>query len=100
LEYTATELLLIIAAVGAVVVNVIIAWRTGKVADQTLIKAAVIEGHVNSKETKYNEQIISLQKENELLKNTIADKDKTAALLAQSIIQRPGRSTDVGQDKV
>jgi len=85
MEYTAPEILLMIAAIGAVLVNIIIAWRNGKVADQTLTKASVIEGHVNSRETKYVEQISSLTKEIETYKNFINEKDKIASLLAQSV---------------
>lgn len=85
MTYTAPEVLLFLAAVGTILVNVIVAWRTGKVADQTLIKASVIEGHVNSRETKYIEQIAGLTRENDILKATIANHDKVAALLAQSV---------------
>ena len=85
--------LLIIAAVGTVAVNIINAWRIEKKVDETLITAAVIKGHVNSKETKYVEQLVSLQKENELLRQIIVEKDKDKALLAQATTLRH-RSSD------
>lgn len=95
MNYTAAEMLLFIAAIGAIITQSIIAFKTGKVADhtnkivdQTLLKAAVIEGHVNSKETKYVEQITALTRENEILRSVILDKDRVAALLAQSAIMR------------
>ena len=87
LGYTSSEMLLVIAAIGAVIVNIIMAWKTGTRVEQTLMKASIIEGHVNSKETKYVEQLASAQREIDLLKNVIIDKDKVAGLLAQSVSQ-------------
>lgn len=84
MNYTAPEVLLIIAAVGAVAVNVISAWRMGTKIDAVKLDTAVVLGHVNSKETKYMEQLASKDRELELLKGIIVDKDKDKALLAQS----------------
>jgi len=85
--YTAPEILLFIAAIGTLIVNSIYAWRTGTAVQQTLTKTSIIEGHVNSKETKYVEQITSLGKEIDLLKQVIINNEKTAALLAQAVVQ-------------
>jgi len=78
-QLTAPEILLIIAAIGVVLNNMIQSWRIGT-------KVAVIEGHVNSKETKYAEQIVSKDNEIQILRNIIVDKDKDKALLAQAVI--------------
>jgi len=101
MHYSAPEFLLIIAAMGTIIVNIINAWKnTSKIQDNTnkldIIgqKTATIEGHVNSKETKYVEQIASLTRENEILRTVIIDKDKTAALLAQSVITSKGTKDD------
>ena len=99
MNYTAPEVLLIIAAVGALIVNAITAWKTGNAVQQTLIKTAIIEGHVNSKETKYVEQIASLQKEVDILKTVIVEKEKIAALLAQSVIQDKAHKVPLTVDK-
>lgn len=58
-----------------------------RVNDLTLQKTAVIEGHVNSKETKYLGDIAALQQEVRILRETLSDKKETAALLAQSVKQ-------------
>ena len=92
-KLNSADWLLIIAAVGTVAVNIINAWRIERKVDETLVTAAVIKGHVNSKETKYVEQLVSLQKENELLRQIIVEKDKDKALLAQATVMRH-RSTD------
>ena len=87
MSYTSSEILLFIAAIGLLIKNAIDSWKLNDMARQTLQKAAVIEGHVNSKETKYVEEIVSLKKEIEILNKVIIDKEKTAALLAQSIVK-------------
>ena len=87
MHYTAPEVLLFIAAIGVLLQNTISAWRNGTKIDQTLTKASIIEGHVNSKETKYVEQISSYQREVQTLKETIAEKNKIAEMLAQSVAQ-------------
>lgn len=94
--FTATEVLLMIAAIGVVGVNMITAWRNGTKIDQTLMKTAVIEGHVNSEKAQLVEQLKSKETEITLLKNVIVDKDKDKALLAQAAI-RP-RGTDIFPD--
>lgn len=58
-----------------------------RVNDLTLQKTVVIEGHVNSKETKYLGDIAALQQEVRILRETLSDKKETAALLAQSVKQ-------------
>lgn len=49
-----------------------------------LIKTAKVEAHVNSQSTKFQEQILSLSRENEILKGVILDKVKVSELLAQA----------------
>ena len=92
--YTATDIVLVITALGIVIVNIVAALRTnvklnentGKT-NEILTKASIIEGHVNSKETKYVEQINSYQREIETLKATVIEKNRVAELLAQSVVQ-------------
>lgn len=93
--YTAPEILLFIGAVAALLVQTIGAWRSGarsidtnQKVGETLVKTAVIEGHVNSKETKYIAEIAALQDKCKMLELILADKDRTAALLAQSVTSR------------
>jgi hypothetical protein len=86
-HYTAAEFSLIIAALGVMLVNVINAWRQNSKLDSIGQKTATIEGHVNSKETKYVEQLAAMTRENDILRTVIIDKDKTAALLAQSVVR-------------
>jgi len=85
-NYSATEFSLVLGAFGIICVNIINAWKQNTKLDNIGQKAATIEGHVNSKETKYIEQITALTRENEILRSVIIDKDKTAALLAQSVL--------------
>lgn len=87
MSYTAPEVLLFIAAIGVLLQNTITAWRTSNKIDQTLVKTAVIEGHVNSKEARYVEQLSSKDKEIEVLKGVLIEKDRISALLAQSVVQ-------------
>jgi hypothetical protein len=102
--YTAPEWLLIIgglvtlvAAIGGVIVNVIMAVKTKTVVDaihatttgaqtttnDTLAEAKVITGHVNSQASLQNAKIDALQKDLELFKTIVADMKQAAALLAQ-----------------
>jgi hypothetical protein len=97
-SYTAPELVLIIAAVGALIAQSLGAWRHGSKLDENTrathataaavqnidVKTAVIEGHVNSKEATYVAEIAGLRRENELLRKIVADAKETAALLAQA----------------
>ena len=97
--YSATDLTLIISAIFGGMALLISTWKTNaKVDANTAItaatavkvntietKAAVIEGHVNSKESKYIEQLTALNRENELLRQMIMDKQKTADMLAQAM---------------
>lgn len=83
-----------VTAVGVAIVNIITAAgaarqrqeQTNKI-DETLRKTAVIEGHVNSEKTRAAGEIATLQKEVLLLRELMADKKETAALLAQSAVQ-------------
>lgn len=83
-----------VTAVGVAIVNIITASaaarqrqvQTDKI-DETLRKTAVIEGHVNSEKTRAAGEIATLEKEVLLLRELMADKKETAALLAQSAAQ-------------
>ena len=93
------DIVVILGVVFAGLAQLIATWRNGTKLDTNTAatvataatvntiqtKAAVIEGHVNSKEAKYVEQILALQRENELLRQMIADKRETAAILAQAV---------------
>lgn len=89
-----------VTAVGVAIVNIITAAaaarqrqvQTDKI-DETLRKTAVIEGHVNSEKTRAAGEIATLQKEVLLLRELMADKKETAALLAQSTIQTSAHKT-------
>lgn len=87
----------LVTAVGAVAVKIIGALsdaarqrqaQTEKI-DETLRKTAVIEGHVNSEKTRAAGEIAALKVEIVLLRETMADKKETAALLAQSVVATP-----------
>jgi len=92
--YTAPEMVLMITAGGIVITNTINALRTNGKLDAIKEKTAVIEGHVNSKETKYMEQLASKDNEINILKSVIAAKDRDKALLAQAVASRT-RSFDI-----
>lgn len=97
--YSATDLTLIISAIFGGMALLISTWKTNakvdantavteataKKVDTIETKAAVIEGHVNSKESKYVEQLTALNRENDLLRQMIADKQQTANMLAQAM---------------
>lgn len=72
-----------IIAYKTVLLNKRIDAQTDKI-DLTLRKTEVIEGHVNSEKTAAAGKIETLEKENSLLREMMADKKETAALLAQA----------------
>jgi len=78
------EILLLVAAIGAVLVNVITAWGNRARLDQVVQTSKVIEGHVNSAATRSIVERESLITEKTALRDTIEEMKKTAALLAQS----------------
>ena len=78
------EILLLVAAIGAVIVNVITAWNNKAKLLEVAQTAKVIEGHVNSATTRSAMEKESLIAERTALKETIEDMRKTAALLAQT----------------
>jgi hypothetical protein len=86
--YTAPEILLFIAAIGLVLTNTITAWRQGNKLNVISEKTAIIEGHVNSKETKYIEEMKAKDTQIELLKSVIESQNKDKALLAQAVALR------------
>ena len=88
----------IIAALAAAIVSVINALRIADVmvkqdADSVRMDTVskdteAIKGHVNSEKTAAAGREDALRKENELLREIIADKKSTAGLLAQAAAQR------------
>jgi len=91
MTYTAAEVLTFIAAfgvlvggLGAVVVNIIVALRTGKQLETISVKADVIKEHVNSTASRAAEHIAALQNELRLMREVAAEKKETAAVLAQA----------------
>jgi len=79
------EILLLVAAIGAVMVNIITAWGNKVKLAQVAETAEVIKGHVNSAATKAIMEKESLITERAILRETIEEMKKTAALLAQSL---------------
>lgn len=100
--YTAPEVLTIIAAigvlvtgVGAAIVNIIVALRTGRqleentaITAEVSAKADVITGHVNSAATAAAAKIDALQQELQALRAHLSENKETAALLAQATATR------------
>ena len=81
----------LIAAIGAVVVNVIVALKTADAHKETTTqiaevsqKATLIEGHVNSAAAAAAGKIAGLENTNLELQRTVADMRSTAQLLAQA----------------
>lgn len=93
---TSTEVITVIAAVGGLVtiiggvlVNVVVALRS-KV-DEVNAKVDVVKGSVDGQATAAASREESLQKELKFLREMLADRKETAALLAQSITIVPPR---------
>lgn len=100
MNYSSSEILLFISAIGTMLVNVIVAWRTSNKVDQNLMKTAVIEGHVNSEKSALNEQLVSKDREIKILRDTITERDRIASLLAQSVASRiPPTTIEKVKDK-
>lgn len=91
---------LVITAIGALVTNVVVAWRTSAKMDRTSEKVAVIEGHVNSEKTADSAKIAYLQKEIALRQHMLDEKDKVAGLLAQSLAVKEARIGDTNSAKL
>lgn len=86
----------LVAAIGGQIVNIIVALKTGaKVDENTRVtkdtkeslaavaeKAAVIEGHVNSAASTYQEKIRSLEEQNKLLERFASEQREIARTLA------------------
>lgn len=82
----------LITAIGGQIVNIIVAWKTTKkveevkaTVEEVKTKAEVIVGHVNSEKTAAQGREATLEAENVLLRQIIAEKKETAMLLAQSV---------------
>lgn len=115
------SMVILIAAVGSQVILIVGAIFTGWAAlsarriandtkvetaiqttkiDQVATDTAVVLGHVNSKETKLTAMVESQQREMQMLRDQLVEKDKVAAVLAagqatlRSVIDRvpPARS--------
>jgi hypothetical protein len=84
---------ILISAVFAGIVSVITAWRT------IVQKVTAIEGHVNSEKTAGEGRENTLKRENELLREMLADRKLTAALLAQAA-SHPGAQRGEVLDKI
>lgn len=96
---TPTDLLLLIAAVGVVLVNIITALRNKQILSAVQTQQQVttesimtvardteaIKGHVNSEKTAAQGREALLQRENHLLREMLTDKSTTARLLAQAV---------------
>jgi len=80
------EILLLVAAVGAVLVNVINAWGNRGKLNQVVETTKVIERQTNSAATKAIADKESLYSEIVILRETIGDMKMSAALLAQSVV--------------
>lgn len=76
-QWTPANVAMLVGAIGIVVANIIKELYSGK-------KLAMIEAHVNSQSTAYQGEIKSLQKENQLLRETAAVNKEIASVLAQS----------------
>jgi len=88
MNFTSDQWILIIGAIFLGINNMITNWRTTSRLNIITEDTKVVLGHVNSKETKYITELASKDTEIALLNGIIVDKDKAAALLAQSVIQR------------
>lgn len=89
----------LIAAIGVVIVNIIMAKKVEKVsatADEIKTKAEVIVGHVNSEKTAAEGRQAKLEAENVLLRQIIAEKKETAVLLAQATASAPRPLSEPG----
>lgn len=107
--YTATEILMFITAVGSQALLIIAAIYTGWTAmtakriaaatqtetiaqtiklDTVAKETAVVLGHVNSEKTADAKTIEFQARENQILRDQIAEKDRVAGLFAQSVATR------------
>ncbi len=96
----------VISAIVGGIVAVITALRVTAVKDvqastaQTILDVAknteAIKGHVNSERTAAEGRELMLRRENELLREMIADKRVTAALLAQAVASATGAAAGAG----
>lgn len=84
---TATDLTamgILVTTIGAVIVNIIMAFRTNTKVNEVSAKADVITGHVNSAATASTAKIDSLEKQVLALRQLVSEDKEKAALLAQS----------------
>ena len=89
--FTSTEVISITVAMGVLItsvttgiVGIIVALRTKAAVDSVDAKADVITGHVNSAATAAAAKIDALQEEVKRLRDSLAERKETAALLAQA----------------
>lgn len=82
----------LITAIGGQIVNIIVASKTTRkvekveaTLEEVKTKAEVIVGHVNSEKTAAQGREATLEAENVLLRQIIAEKKETAMLLAQAV---------------
>jgi hypothetical protein len=94
-QYTAAEILLFIAAIGAIITTSIQSWRQGGNIQSIKETSKVIEGHVNSQTTEYKQKIQALQDAAVILNTTITELKETAKLLALSVASHPAQLQQV-----
>jgi hypothetical protein len=112
--FTAQDWVTIIAALAGLLVlptitaiaNLMVSVRNGQhlqknteITREIGAKTDVVNGHVNSESARREARLEALHKENQLLRDVLADKEKTAAVLAQSVVtasvsRSRSRSTD------
>lgn len=85
--FTATETLLIIAAIGSALVAVITAWRTKGDVKEVKTEVGKVHELVNSRASKQDELNKELQAQISVLIATIAKKDQQEAIAHDRVIQ-------------
>jgi len=106
-RYSATEvaafiagLSVLITGLGAAIVNIIVALKAGKKADEILVKTEAIAHSVNSTASDAKSKIESLQKELSSYSKHVAEMKETAALLAQALAITPSVTQDRRVDDI
>lgn len=88
MNYSATDIVLIITAIGLVINNTISSWKTNTKISALTSTTEVIAGHVNSAATKSNADKEAAAAREAALIATMAEMKTTAALLAQALAAR------------
>lgn len=85
MNYTATDMVLIITAIGLVINNIITSWKTNTKISALTNTTEVIAGHVNSAATKANADREASAAREAALIATMSEMKTSAALLAQAL---------------